>query len=275
MKMTMAEYLSHPAVGSSSLRTLIASTPAHYKHKLENPTPSTPDQEFGTAIHQAILEPKFFKQQMIVRPIFEGKTKKGELTTSMNCDEVREKATRWEMANHGKTIISQEQFEQVQGILNSISNHRQAVKLITNGASEESLFWKDPESGIPCKARLDWRREGHIIVDVKTTLNAAHWSFRKDAAKYGYHIQGAMHLDAATANFSLIHDTYIIIAVEKKAPFAVNCFQLKQSTIQEGRQSYYKALLTMKECLKTGFWPGYGDQLTPLELSSWALGEDL
>jgi hypothetical protein len=271
MKMTMADYLNNPAIGSSALRTLIAKTPAHYKYELENPSEPTAAQLFGTAIHQAILEPKFFAEQLRVEPVFEGKTKSGEITTNKNCAEVREKLERWHIENANKTILTQEQLDQVRGILDAISNHKQAVKLIADGEAEQSLFWKDPETGIDCKARPDFIREGHIIVDVKTTIDASPSYFQSDVAKYGYHIQAAMYLDAATAVFDKVHDTFIIVAVEKDAPYAVNCFQLKPDTIQYGRQLYYGALKLLKECKRTNVWPAYGNEIVPLELPGWAV----
>lgn len=270
-KCTLAEYLSYPAVGSSALRTLINRSPAHYLYDLEHPKESTPSQLFGTAVHQAILEPKYFKEKMIVKPIFEGFTKKGELTTNENCTEVREKTEQWFMQNFDKTILTQEQFETVQGILKSISGHKQAAKLVSSGHAEESLFWTDTETGLQCKARPDFIREGHILVDVKTTLDASYRCFQGDIAKYGYHIQAAMYLDAATAVFNKRFDTFIIIAVEKEAPYAVQCFQLDENIIREGQELYYGALKTLKKCQETGIWPAYGDQLTPIALPSWAV----
>lgn len=273
--MTMADYLSNPAIGSSGLRTLINKTPAHYKYEVENPEPSTPAQLLGTAIHQAILEPKYFKEQMVVEPIFEGKTKSGEITTNKNCAEVREKYERWHLANSSKIIITQEQKDQIQGILTNLSGHKQAVKLIADGIAEESLFWKDPESGLSCKARPDFIRENHIIVDIKTCQDASYNFFQSDIARYGYHIQAAMYLDAASMVLDKTFDTFIIVAIEKEAPFAVNCFQFKEDTINEGRLLYYKALLTLKECQKTGIWPAYGNEITPMELPVWAIRRDI
>lgn len=273
----MAEYLAYPAVGSSALRTIIDRSPAHYLWDLEHPKESTPAQSLGTAIHQAILEPAFFKSEVRVPPIFHGKTQKGEPTTSMNCKEVKEQAEAWYLENHGKTILNREDYETVQGILDSLSKHKQASKLLANceGESEESLFWTDPETGIQCKSRPDRRREGHIMIDVKTTMDASYRSFQKDIANYGYHIQAAMYLDAASAVFSQVFDTFIIIAIEKEAPYAVNVFQLDEFAIREGQELYYGALKTLKKCQETKIYPAYGELITPIALPTWAVKGEL
>lgn len=270
-KCSLQEYHSYPAVGRTALMVLIDHTPAHYLHALENPSPETPAKILGAAIHQACLEPKLFKEKMIVKPVFEGYTLKGELTTNENCKEVKEKSAQWHMENHGKTILTLEQFTNIGGMLRAISSHSRAAKLISDGHAEESLFWTDPESGIQCKSRPDFVREGHIVVELKSTDNASYRSFQKDIANFGYHIQAAMQLDACDAVFGGNHDTHIIIAVEKEAPYAVNCFQLDDMMISEGRQLYIAALKTIQECTKSGKWPAFGDQLTPISLPSWAL----
>lgn len=261
IKCTMADYLSYPAIGSSSVRTLVHRTPAHYLFEsLQGPQESTPAQAFGTAIHQAILEPKLFKENMIVQPTFEG-------TGS------RAARDQWHIQNHGKTILKQEQLDQIDGILKAISKHSLASKLVSDGYSEESFFWTDPESGIQCKARPDFIREGHIIVDVKTTLDAKPSSFLADIARYGYHIQAAMYLDAVSTVLDKIHDTFIIIAIEKEAPHGINCYQFKATdySIRAAQQHYWTALKMLKECQKTDIYPSYSESLIPVELPSWAM----
>ncbi len=272
---SMEEYHKAFAVGSTSLRTLINQSPAHYLHNRENPTEPTPAQKLGTAIHLAALEPHTFKANTLVEPVFEGRTKKGEITTNPNATEVKDKRDKWYMENHGKHIVSQEQFDCVQGILNSLSKHKQASKLVAAGAAEESYFWKDPETGIFCKARPDFLREGHIMVDIKSTRDASYHSFQKDIAEHGYHVQAAMYLDGVSNVLGHHFDKFVIIAVEKEAPYAVQCFDLDANTIQEGRQQYYGALKILKECMKTGIYGGYPEELCPISLPSWAIKGDL
>lgn len=256
------EYHSAAAVGSSSLRTLIDQSPAHYWWNRNNLSKSTPTQEFGTAIHQAILEPKRFKEMAIVEPTFSG-------TGS------RALRDQWHLQNHGKTIVDQDQFDTIQGILESISAHKQASKLVADGHAEESLFWRDPESGVQCKARPDFIREGRIIVDIKSTADASYRSFQKDVANYGYHVQAALYLDGASVVLNGNFDTFIIVAVEKKPPYAINCFQLDENTIQEGRQLYASALKTLRICQDSGKYPAFPEQLVPIALPSWAVKGDL
>ena len=270
LKCTLEEYLKHPAVSSSGLRTIIDKSPAHYYYDLTHPKEATPAMAFGSAMHQALLEPKLFKSNVVVPPIFEGRTKKGELTTSMNCTEVKDKSDAWHLENHGKMIVSSDYFETIQGMLNSISKHEKASQMIGEGRAEESLFWTDAETGIECKARPDFLHDGHIIVDLKTCEDASYSGFQKSLVKYNYAVQAAMYLEAACAVFERNFDKFEIIAIEKEPPYEIHCFHLDDAIIREGQELYYSALKTLKKCRDTDIYPGYGHQLTPISLPSWA-----
>jgi exodeoxyribonuclease VIII len=266
---TMEEYNSYPAVRGSNLVTLINESPAHYLYELENPKPATESMERGTRVHTAALEPKIFKERMIVRPVFEGYTTKGELTTSMNCKEVKDKHQKWEMQNHNKMWLTQEQYDQVGGILTSLSKHKRAVQLMSDGHAEESFIWKDPETGLWLKSRPDYYREGHICVQLKTCDNAKTEAFMKDVLNRGYHIRAAMELEALTAVFSRPFDEYIFIAVEESAPYAVNTIKLGERSLQEGQELFYKGLRTLKKCQDSGVWPAYGDDIVYADIPEY------
>ncbi len=255
---SIEEHHAHPAVGSSLLRTLIDRSPAHYLTAREYPSPSTASQDFGNSIHQAILEPALFKEMCVVQPKFEG-------TGS------RALRDQWHIKNEGKTIVTQCQLDTIHGILKSISAHKQASKLVSAGAPEESFFWEDPETKVQCKSRPDFLRDGHILVDVKSTRDASYKSFLADVVAYGYHIQAAMYLDGVSAVLDKKFDAFIIVACEKEAPFAVNTFQLDEETINEGRSIYTRALQTLKKCQDSGKFPAYpDDEIVSMSLPAWA-----
>lgn len=256
-KCTMAEYHAYPAVGSSGLRTILNQSPAHYWWDLNNQSPSTPAQALGTAIHEAILEPWKFEERAIVEPKFAG----------TGAHAARDK---WHLENHGKLILKPDDFDKIQGILKSLLRNKTASRLISDGAAEESFFWTDPETKIQMKCRPDFLREGHIIVDVKSTTDASTDSFKKDVANYGYFIQAAVYLDGVTEVTGQKHDTFVILAVEKTAPFEIASYQLKPEDIAAGRAAYQRALKILKKCMDTGVYTGYPDAIQPIELPPWA-----
>jgi len=214
---------------------------------------------FGTIVHEAILEPTTFMEKAIIVPEFSG-------TGSRNAK------LEWFQENHGKIHVSRDQMDQVHGILNSLTKNACAYKYLARGKAEESGFWRDPDSGIECKYRSDFDHEQHILVDVKTTMDAKYGAFQAVVARLNYHVQAAMHLDGASATSGRHYDEFVIIAIEKEPPYEIGLFNLDPIMINEGRALYLNALKTLKKCRETGIYPGYPQQLIPISLPSWAFG---
>ncbi len=254
--LTADEYHATPAIGSTSIKRVLRS-PAHYLYEKENPQEPTPAMNFGTACHTAILEPNTFTDRVAVMPKFEG--------TGM-----RAKQEQWRLENHGKTVIKAEELADIYGMLKSISKHQTARGLLTGGASEESFFSVDPDTGLMIKARPDFLRNGNTVVDVKTTINAEPSAFVKGIANFQYHISAALYLDVVSAVIGQQFTEFVIIAVEKDAPYGVSVHLLDEAAIDEGRKLYKKALKILAECQKTNNYPAYPDQILSATLPPWA-----
>lgn len=259
--MSNDEYHKHEAVGSSGLRTIIQKSPAHFLWKLKNPSSTTPAKELGTMIHTAILETDKFSEKAIVMPEFSGTGSRAE-------------KDKWLTENHGKIILKIDQLEMINGILAAIAKHKTASAYLSEGAAEESLFCIDAETKIPIKARPDFTREGHIIVDVKSTNDADWFSFQKAIVTYDYDVQAALYLDIATEVYGKKFDEFVIIAIEKEPPYGLNCFLLTDETVAEGRSKYQQALQILKKCRETGIYPSYPDETKSMWLPSWAIKGD-
>lgn len=252
--MPNAEYHSHPAIGSSLLKKVLRS-PAHYLSAKENPQESTPAMEFGTHVHEAILEPQKFKDSVAVMPNFAGA---GSVA----------KRDDWKASNRDKRIISQEDLDKVRQIDAAVKRHKIASRLLDQGKPEESYF--AILDGQVCKARPDYLRDGHIIVDIKTTGDASIREFSKAIANFDYHLSAAFYLDVVSATLGETYDEFLIIAVEKTPPYAVAVYLLDQGTIDAGGFLYKKALSTLLECKQTNNYPSYPESIQPIALPSWA-----
>lgn len=254
--MTNTEYHNHPAVGSSSLKHMLRS-PAHYHYNLRNRQEPTSAMELGTAIHEAILEPNLFAANAIVMPTFEG--------TGM-----RAKKDQWLLANHGRRVLKQGDFDMIQQIVASVKSNKLAQQHLSTGAAEESYFWQDPDTGIVCKCRPDYLREGHIIVDIKSTRDASIDGFPTQMARLNYHFSAAMYLDGVSAVLGQKFDEFIILAIEKEPPYAMNFFRLDSGTLDAARMQYKRCLVKVKECREQNQWPAYDQKLQTASLPAWA-----
>ena len=75
--LSMKDYLSHEALGSSTLKTILQS-PADYLAALEQENKTTSAKSLGTTIHTMLLEPHLFDKENAVQPEYWGPKNVGE-----------------------------------------------------------------------------------------------------------------------------------------------------------------------------------------------------
>lgn len=260
MSMSHCDYLKVDAVSNSLLR-MVGQSPAHAQEWLRNPPDATPAMMFGTMTHSAILEPQSFKTTYSVMPKFDGRTNDGKASKAA-----------WLNHNPGKTALSQESFSQILGMIESVYNHPEAAKLLSNGASERSFFYRDPETGLTCKCRPD-HMVHTTLIDVKTTEDASPGEFAKSIHKFGYHQQAAFYLDGVSVATGIRMDKFIIIAVEKKPPYAVALYQIDDRSLDKGEELYRRNLDAWAGCLLKNEFPAYSNEIQSISLPVWGFNE--
>lgn len=238
--MTDSDYSTIPALRRSALWELRKS-PAHYKYAVEHPEAPTPALLFGIAVHMAILEPERFKDEYIIAPKIDKRTKAGK--------------EEWEaLLASGKNVLSQEDGDTITGMVAAIKAHPGALALL-QGEHEVPIVWTDPTTGEECKCRPDVIGDG-MIVDYKTTSSCENGAFERDARKYGYQLQAAMYreglLQARLQEFG-----FAFIAQEKTAPYAVRVYRCDPGWIDDGVEIYRELLDLYHECKTKNEWPGY------------------
>lgn len=258
--MSSTDYHKSPAIGSTSLKYLLRS-PAHYIEKMRAPDEATPAMKFGTDSHSAILEPSKFRADYIITPDVDRRTKEGKASWE-----------QFQVIAQNKTVITHDQHDKMQGMIKAIETHPYASKLIKSGHSEQSYFWTDEKTGVDCKCRPDFLREGHIVVDIKTTYDASPETFAKTVANFGYHISAAHYLDGVSAVTGKTYDTFVFVAIETAAPFAIGVYILDESSLEKGRELQRRALGVFAECKRTGIYPGYDEHIQAIALPAWAWG---
>lgn len=256
-----SEYAAIDAVSHSTLK-LFERTPAHAREAMLHPRASTATQSFGQATHAAILEPERFSREYTAAPKMDRRTKAG-----------KSEWAEFEEANKEKEIITADEFEQCQRMIEAVAAHKIARELLASkGENELTVVWVDAETGLLCKGRLDRfvNFQGYaVILDLKTTDNAEELPFLRSVVKYGYHSQGAFYLDGMDA-VAKAERRFWNLAIEKSPPFAIRLFELGDASIEQGRRNYRRWLRAYKRCKETNEWPGYPDGLEELELPKWA-----
>lgn len=254
-----AEYHSMPAVSKSQLDH-VRRAPAVYKWRLENKTPPTPAMILGTLTHTAVLEPDRFEHEVMVAPKIDRRTSAGK--------------AEWEafqIAAEGKTLIDADELDRLRAIRAAVHAHPSAAKALAQiDAVEQSIFWKDPESGIDCRCRPDAVTTAGVIVDLKTTKDASPDGFARSIAGYRYHVQAAFYSDGMEALTGTPPKGFVFIAVETEPPHLVAVYVASAAMVLRGRADYRADLATLGECLATDTWPGYSASPLTLDLPKWA-----
>ena len=257
----------HRGMGiSKSGLDLIHRSPAVYRLAQRSPRPSTPAQALGTAVHMMVLEPGRVLDGIVGDPYGASRSKEaiawraeqaaaGRLTLGMGEDTDPWSPTPWTAA---------------WAAADAVRAHPIAKALLGTGRAEVSGYWTDADFGVLCRLRADWLDEAHqVVVDLKTTRDAGMDSFARSAVEYRYHVQAAYYWDGLTA-CGWRPQAFIFACVETAPPYGVALYSVKAEDLDLGRAIYRQDLATYAECLRSGEWPGYPEEIRELELPGWA-----
>ena len=248
--MPAAQYHATDAVSASLLKQ-IAKSPAHAKAYLQQQQEPTAAMLFGTAFHTCVLESERFNDEYAV---FTGdkRTKEG-------------KATYEALVANGQTIITATDYATITAMASAIGDHPAASNLVRgDGQTEVSMFWDDDKTGLQCKCRPDiWL--GKVIVDLKTTEDASPEGFARSIQNYGYGIQAAHYLAGSGA------DSFIFVAVEKKAPYAVAVYELDPLSLDICEKQRRSLLEYWANCREAEMYPAYSDDCQLISLPAWTM----
>lgn len=235
---------------------------AHYFENEKNPKAETPLMAVGSAVHCRILTPDLYQSSIAIAPDVDKRTKIGKETWA-----------EFIQGNVGKTIIKHSDAEDVERIAESVLTHPDASELLTNGRLEVSMQWNDEKTGLPCRARVDWLRDDHILVDLKKTGDASYFKFQKHIIDFRYHVQGAFYLEGYRRITDVFSHDFYFICVEDHAPWAVKVYRLGPQSLDVGRQEWEKNLARVFEYYaepEIDRWAGYELGSQTIEIPGWA-----
>lgn len=256
--LTNDQYHATEAVSKSHLDKL-ARSPAHYWAAYLDPArvrpEPTPAMMLGTALHTAVLEPDLWDATIAVLPqAFDRRTKAG-----------KELAQAFEQEAAGKLVLTPDDADRVRRMADAVHQHPASRFLLDlPGKREASYFWTDQETGIECKCRPDWHStDRRLVVDVKTTEDASPKGFQRSVANFRYHVQAAWYQRPLGA------EQFLFICVEKAPPYCVAVYAVTPVMFAAGSRVADRDLALLAKCRKAGRWPGYSDEIQPLDLPTW------
>ena len=258
----MSESLYHqdPIPGgslSASGAKLIMECPAKFHHRQTAGEQHKDVFDFGKAAHGLVLGAG---GDVVVLDFPDWRTKDAQ-------------TARAEARDYGAVPILAKDWAIIEAMAAEIRRHPIAAALLDpdRGKPEQSLVWHDL---IARRARLDWLPDvpesGRMIVaDYKTAADASADGFARSAANYGYHQQDAWYLDGVKATTGCDDAAFVFIVQEKEAPFVVNVIELTDSFRQIGRHLNEMAVRRYIDCMASGVWPGYSDEVVRVSAPRW------
>lgn len=248
------------SVSSTNLKRILKSTASFKAHHIDGfEKQKTQSLNFGNIVHMGLLEPLLFKSRFVVEPVFEGRTAKGELTTSLNCKEVKDQRNAW-LASLDKqaVIVTEEEQKNLLGILESLSGNKDLMTYLNNSTNEASGYYRDPTTGILCRFRPDaLNLKGEISINLKTCLDCSEWAFDKQVQNLKYYFSEAMTSYGIEQIVGKKPEVMLFVAVEKEPPYDHAIYHISDEYLEIGLKQYKRSMQALKHCLDTNEWAGY------------------
>lgn len=258
--MTEKEYRAAEGINKSTLWE-IRRSPAHYKYLLDHPLEDTPSLRFGRALHAALLTPAAYKREYVASPDFDKRTKAGKEAYAEWASKIPSDAT----------IITEDEAQEIKDMLKAYRGCPDAKNLLKKSKRELPIFWKDKNLGLKCKCRVD-ALTASAVIDIKTTADGCLDSFRRDALKYGYHVQAAHYLDGVEALTGKRLDWYFI-AIEKNPPYGIHVMKASPGFIDFGEFERNVLMERLHTCMESNTWDSY--QTEEIDVPEYVWGNAL
>ncbi len=260
------QYDAHPGVRWSNLSHLRKS-PAHYLHTLTNKRKDTSALNTGSALHTLVFEPETYAERFTT---YTASKSKGEGARKAW------EAFQTEAKGRGLTILDADEEARAQGCATAIRTKARAYIAPSKGRAEIPITWTDPETGLLCKARLDWLTIDRLLIDLKSTRSTDEHAFANQAWKLGYfHQQMFYSMGVAAATGCTLDEVpFLFVAVESEAPYDVAMFEPCEETRYAALEDVRKLLAQLAECQRRQMWPGRYDGPRMLKAPAYVLMSD-
>lgn len=243
---------TYDAICAVNISTLLPmeKSPKHYRHAALNRFQSkSKPLSLGIAAHVATLEPLRFAEYAVWRE----RKPNGNMSPR--------KGEKWEsfrLQHQGQEIITEDEWRKSLEISIAVHQNPDCTAVLQSGFPELTLLWTHEETGIDCKARLDWVQSTlDSFLDLKTAADITPHVFFVKAARYRYHVRMAWYGDALRicASKSDQPET-LLIAVESAAPYDTGVLEYGAEELNLGREVYEDLLRKLAVCRDANNFPG-------------------
>lgn len=273
------EYHAHPALGSTSIKTMATGTPRAYwaKHVDPRRDPFVPTDAMrqGSLVDCLITCPEEFDEKYVLMPV---DAPKRPTSTQINAKKPSELTIEAIQFWHDfdaeigeREVISLEWFNNAARITEVLAADAAIGPILAmERQSQVPHFWVDPVHGLQCKYKPDLEPEDGSLLDLKKGASANPRWFSKQAYQLGYDVQ----IDHYGKGFEDQHGKpptrYGFIVYEWKWPHECALVIATEDDLAVGHDRRNKALDLIVKCQATNNWPSYGE--AELNLPFYAQG---
>ena len=263
--LSFADYLAIDAVNVSTLLHFLDNTDKMAQWEIRKPKKETDSQLFGHAVHAAILEPTTFDDLYTQMPSF------GDLRTKAG----REARDEWAERNIGKAQVPGEMYARVLETRDLVlkSPDPELRELFAGpGQNELTILFRDEQTDLPCKARVDRITTLHgwpVLIDIKTAKAMGNYALEKDLAQWNYHVRLAWYMDALSRVKPADWMT-VFVWISNSGPCEVRMSQCDDPVWEEGRAAYRHCLERYARCVESGQWDSYAPGIEVVNPPRWA-----
>lgn len=266
-------YHHGPGISQSMLKDMAKNANfMHFRNIRNFEKKETRAMTFGDMLHKSILEPhllreKYFSDATIMEQLA-GEYKKPRSTKAY-------KEYETDVKSEGRTLVPYEDWETMNIMVEKVWSHPTAKNLLKGGMAEQSIYAKDPETGLLCRIRTDWTLMDGVLIDLKTTADASEEEFSRSIYKYGIHVQGAYYNAVSQWAFGGKFTNFLIIAFEKQPPYDLVVYRVDEGALDLGETFYRKYLNELAECINKGKFPSYPASINPITVPHWAFQKEV
>jgi hypothetical protein len=256
-----------PSLSRSTIQELLFHSPAHAKFNHPRLNPGLVQEEaekfdIGSAAHSLLLEGI---DNCVVIEADDWRKKEAR--------EVRDQAR-----TEGKFPLLKSQYDKTLKMVESAKEQIKGCKelgitdLLTEGDSELSYIWKEKSTFL--RIRPDWIfKDRKLIIDYKTTGNSANPSeFSRSIVSNGYDIQAALYSRGVKA-IEGIEPKFIFVVQEITEPYLCSFIGLPPEFLEMGKQKVDYGIFLWEQCMTSGIWTGYPQQVCWVDTPAWALSQ--
>jgi hypothetical protein len=254
---------------SSSIIKLMG-VPAEAKYAMDNPNEFKEAYRIGSAIHKFILEPDDFAAEFLTGIDCARRSKADKQAWAdwysehgADGDNVVDRpAAEWNgmfVAQTSKHMVTPEEIQNIGLMAESVKSNPNAVQLLEDGLSEQSIYWVDKETGLRLRVRPDYLNDD-FTSDLKSIDSLHDYAIDRAIANLSYDIQEQMYSDGVM-NVTGEYRPFLFIFIQKKPPFMVRVIGLSEACKTRGWEKYRANVNTLSKCLESNEWYGLPDDL--------------